>query len=210
MITKVTGILSRVLDEEIRLQVGPWEHQVLVPECVRRHLQTRLGQEVTLHTCEFFEGNQLSNRLVRRLVGFLSEADLEFYELFCTVEKIGVRKALKAMVRPAREIAEAVQRQDAKWLTTLPGIGTALADQIVTTLKRKVAGLAFGPAGPVEHAPSAAGEVNGTLLEDTYTALLKLGHSPAEARARLEAVVNRGQVVHSVEEMLKLIYKINR
>ena len=32
MITKMTGPLTRVLDDEVRLQVGPFEYQVLVPE----------------------------------------------------------------------------------------------------------------------------------------------------------------------------------
>ena len=50
MITKLTGVLSRVLDEEARVQVGPVEYQVLVPEFVRRQLQTRLGEEITLST----------------------------------------------------------------------------------------------------------------------------------------------------------------
>ena len=36
MITKITGVLNRVLDEEVRLQVGPLEYEVLVPEFVRR------------------------------------------------------------------------------------------------------------------------------------------------------------------------------
>ncbi len=46
MITKITGVLNRVLDEGVRLQVGPLEYEVLVPEFVRRALQTRVGQEV--------------------------------------------------------------------------------------------------------------------------------------------------------------------
>ena len=36
MITKMTGVLNRVLDEEIRLQVQSLEYQVMVPEFVRR------------------------------------------------------------------------------------------------------------------------------------------------------------------------------
>jgi holliday junction DNA helicase RuvA len=207
MITKVTGVLNRVLDEDVRIQVGPWEHQVMVPECVRRQLQTRTGQEVTLHTTEFYEGNQMSNRLVRRLIGFQSEADLEFYELLCTVEKIGVRKALKAMIRPAREIAEAVHRQDAKWLTTLPGIGTALAEQVITTLKRKVTKFVALPPTNGEAGPEPTAVVNGSLLDDAYIALLSLGHNPVEARTRLDAVVSSRQPYQSVEDILTLIYK---
>src|SRR5437868_14054237 len=138
MITKISGVLNRVLDEEIRLQVGPLEYQVLVPEFVRRQLQGRLGQELSLHTSEYLDGNPMQGRVVPRLIGFLHEAELEFFELFCTVDKVGTRKAIKALMRPIKEIADAIQRQDAKWLTSLPGIGPATAEQVVATLRRKV------------------------------------------------------------------------
>src|SRR5262245_38393993 len=104
MITKMTGTLSRVLDEEVRLQSGPFEYQVLVPEFGRRQIQTRTGHDITLHTTEFLEGNQMTGKMVPRRIGFLSELELEFFELFCTVDKIGVRKALKAMGRPIKEM----------------------------------------------------------------------------------------------------------
>src|SRR5262249_1929833 len=108
MITKITGVLNRVLDEEIRLQVGPLEYQVLVGELARRQVQGRLGQELTLHTSHYLDGNPMQGRVVPRLVGFLSEAELDFFDLFCTVDKVGTRKALKALVRPIKEIANAV------------------------------------------------------------------------------------------------------
>src|SRR5207237_5472324 len=59
MITKITGALVRVLDEEVRLAAGALEYAVLVPEFVRRQLQTRLGDEVGLHTSHFLEGKQM-------------------------------------------------------------------------------------------------------------------------------------------------------
>src|SRR5438270_6854117 len=155
MITKINGVINRVLDEEIRLQVGAMEYQVLVPEFVRRILQHRHGEEVSLHTSEYLDGNQAQSRMVPRMIGFLHEIELDFFELFCTVDKVGVRKAMKALVRPIREIADAIQRQDSKWLTSLPGVGPATADQVVATLRRKVTRFAFadtaaanGAAGP--------------------------------------------------------------
>src|SRR5947209_16652033 len=98
----------------------------------------RLGQEIALHTSEYLDGNPMQGRVVPRLLGFLTEAELEFFELFCTVDKVGTRKAIKALVRPVREIANAIQRQDTKWLTTLPGVGAATAEQVIATLRRKV------------------------------------------------------------------------
>jgi len=208
MITKITGLLNRILDEEARLQIGALEYQVLVPEFVRRQVQGQIGQEITFHTCQYHEGNPMQGRVVPRLIGFLTEAELEFFELFCTVDKVGVRKAIKALVRPVREMADAIQRQDAKWLTTLPGIGTATAEQIIATLRRKVTKFALMP-GPQPQAGSqpASAPVDGDLLEDTYQALLGVGHTPTEARSRLDKVLARGRSFKSVEEVLLEIYK---
>src|ERR1700730_2491870 len=148
MITKMTGTVNRVLDDEIRLQVGPLEYQILVPEFIRRILQHKHGEELTLYTSHYLDGNPAHGRMVPRLIGFLAEAEQEFFDLFCTVDKVGVRKAMKAFGRPIKDIADAIQRQDNKWLTTLPGIGAATAEQIVATLRRKVTKFALmAPAG---------------------------------------------------------------
>ncbi|MCI0462432.1 MAG: helix-hairpin-helix domain-containing protein [Gemmataceae bacterium] len=211
MITRITGVLSRVLDEEVRLQIGAMEYQVLVAEFVRRQVQGRVGQEVTLFTSHYLDGNPMQGRVVPRLIGFLHEYELDFFELFCTVDKVGTRKALKALVRPIKEIANAVQRQDAKWLTTLPGIGAATAEQVIATLRRKVTKFALmsapGEEGAADAAAGLATVVDGNLIEDAYQALMSLGHSPAEARDRLDRALRGGRTHGSVEEILTEIYK---
>jgi Holliday junction DNA helicase RuvA len=207
MITRISGMLSRVLEEEVRLQVGSLEYQVLVPEFVRRNLQTKLGQEVSLSTFHYFEGNPMQGKVVPRLIGFLNETEMEFFDLFCTVDKVGTRKALKALVRPIREIANAIQRQDSKWLTTLPGVGAATADQIVSTLKRKVTRYALGSEAAEEGAPQPSAIVAGNVVEDAYQALMTLGHSPMDARSLLDRALTGGRTFGSVEEIITEIYK---
>src|SRR5437764_4481635 len=210
MITAITGALNRVLDEEVRLLVGPFEYAVLVPEFVRRQLQTRLGQEVTLHTSHFLEGNQMSSRYTPRLIGFLTESELEFFDLFCTVDKVGVRKALKALARPVRDIAEAILRQDAKWLTTLPGVGAATADAMIATLRKKVNKFAQMPADDGTGEPRPTAVVEAKVIEDVYHALMSVGHNPVEARSRVDAALASGQKYRTVEEMLVAIYSTKR
>ena len=236
MITKMTGVLSRCRPDEddVRLQVGPFEYQLLVPEAVRRVIQLRTGQEITFHITEYLEGNSSGNRFIPRRVGFLHEHELEFFELFCTVEKIGVKKALKAMAFSVKTIADAISRQDAKWLSSLPGIGPTTAEQIVTTLKRKVTPFivlntppeaAAAPdavveekannkkAKPVKKAepePVATQPLvtaaDGRLIEDVYEALMGLGLNPLEARAKLDELLTCGKPFRSLQEAITLIY----
>jgi Holliday junction DNA helicase RuvA len=125
----------------------------------------------------------------------------------CTVDKVGVRKAMKALVRPVQEIADAIQRQDGKWLSTLPGIGPATADKVIATLRRKVTRFALTGKHPTE-IPGTA--VEGQLLEDAYNALLAVGHSPLEARNRLDKILASGKSFESVQEMLEEIYRQDR
>ncbi len=210
MITKITGTLNRVFDDEARLQVGALEYQVLVPEFVRRVIQGQTGYEITLYTSHYLDGNPMQGRVVPRLIGFSSEAELGFFDLFCTVDKVGTRKALKALVRPIKEIADAIQRQDSKWLTSLPGVGAATAEQIVATLRRKVTKYALMTTPLREGAtPGDASTqvVDGNVMEDSYQALLSVGHSPVEARNRLDKVLATGKTFKGVEEVLVEIYK---
>jgi len=218
MITKMTGLLVRIDDEDVRLQIGPFEYQIQIAEAVRRQLQLKSGEEITMHIAEYFEGNQSGTRFLPRKIGFGTEAELEFFELFCTVEKIGVKKALKAMARSVRDIADAIGRQDAKWLTTLPGIGPAMAEQIVTTLKRKVAKFAHVTGETVEapepvtdksgkkKAADAAPGPTGRVIDEVYQALMALGLSPMEARDRLDKLLQSREPFADVAEAIAKIF----
>ncbi len=206
MLTRITGTLTRILDDRVRLQVGPLEYEVLVSDFVRRKLQSALDQEVTLHTSHYFEGNAMQGRMTPRLVGFLNEAEMEFFELFCTVDKVGVRKALKALVWPIRDIADAIQRQDAETLTALPGIGPSTAEQVVATLRKKVTKFALMRPSADQAAAESTSEAD-QMIQDAYQALLSVGHSSAEARERLEKAVASGKKFESVQDILLQIYK---
>ena len=109
MITKISGKLIRVGDDDLQLAVDSLEYQVLIPEFVRRQLQNRLGESISLHTIEYLEGNPAQGRLVPRIVGFQTIVEREFFELFCSVDGVGVRKALRAMVRPVQEVAASIE-----------------------------------------------------------------------------------------------------
>ena len=55
MITKITGRPLAVSGETLTLAVGAFEYEVLIPEFARRHLQDKIGKEISLNTIEYLE-----------------------------------------------------------------------------------------------------------------------------------------------------------
>jgi Holliday junction DNA helicase RuvA len=202
MITKITGELLRVADDAITLRVGAFEYEVLIPEFVRRRLQLEIGNEVSLHTIDYLEGNPMQGRLTPRLIGFLSEVEQEFFELICSVDGVGVRKALRAMVRPVREVAAAIEDQDARSLSGLPGIGPAMAERMIAKLRRKMPKFALLVAReePLETKQET------DVVRESFEALRAVGHSEADARRLIDNALEGKKKFKDVSELLAAIY----
>jgi Holliday junction DNA helicase RuvA len=203
LITKITGKLVTLNEDVLTLGIDAFEYEVLIPDFSRRQLQGQIGETVRLHTIEYLEGNPMQGRLTPRLIGFLTEVEREFFELFCSVDGVGVKKALRAMVRPVREVAQAIEDQDAKTLSSLPGIGPAMAERIVAKLRRKVPKFALMAA---RDEPTAA-EVETDVVGETYEVLLSLGHSERDARRLVDAVLGQKKKYKDVQDMLQAIYQ---
>jgi len=202
MITRLSGTLERVEPTAVEIAVGPVVHEVLVTELVRRSLQQRLGQPVVLHTLEYLEGNPTRGNLVPRLVGFLSEVEREFFELICEVDGVGVRKALRAIIRPVGEIALASEEQDAKSLAGLPGIGAATAERMIAKLRRRMPKFALLVA---REAPGEA--IAADVLAETFDVLRSLGHSDPDARRLVDLLRGEKKKPKDVQDALETIYR---
>ena len=203
MITKISGKLLSVADEEATLEIGQFEYQVLIPEFSRRQLQPRLGQDVSLFTIHYFDGNPAQGRVTPRLVGFLSEVEREFFELFCSVDGIGAKKALRAMVRPVRDVAVMIEDQDSKGLSTFPGVGAATAERIVAKLRRKMPKFVL----MVSRDQASAEDVAPDVVQETFQVLCSLGHGESDARKLLDAALAGKAKFKDVESLLHAVYQ---
>ena len=208
MITKISGKLLTLSDTTCTLLNEPFEYEIFVTDFTRRALQLKVDEVVTLHTIHYIDGNpQKGGRMTPRLVGFDSAIERQFFEVFCSVPGLGVKKALRALVRPVRDIAHSIEQQDIKALTTMPGIGAAMAEKIVAQLRRKMA--KFALLAKQDLAAQSADSVEHNIADETFQILVSLGHPEAEARRLLEQPLASKKKFKSVEDLLQAVYAVS-
>lgn len=203
MITKISGRVRHVDVDSLNLEVGAIEYEVLIPDLVRRQLASQVDKEVSLFTIEYLEGNPAHGRMTPRIIGFQSEVEREFFDLFCSVDGLGVKKALKSLARPVREIAEAIERGDTTWLASLPGIGNALAERVVAKLRRKVPKFAL----MVSKDAVPESQIEPNVIEEAFFALQAVGHSALDARRMIDAAAATKKKFKDVQELLFAVYQ---
>jgi len=204
LIVTITGKLTHVGETSVTIQSTPFEYEVLVADYTRRQLQSRTGEETRLHTLNYIEGNPQGGRMTPRLIGFLTEPERQFFDLFCSVDGVGVKKALRAMVRPVRELAVMIEEQDTKSLSALPGIGPATSERVIAKLRRKMPRFAL----MVQREEASDVVVGGSqVVSETFDALVTLGHSESDARQLIDDAISSGKKFKDTESLLTAIYQ---
>jgi len=205
MISALTGELFRVDEDRVQVKVGPIRYELLVPAADVPLLQTGVGEEMTFHTIFYLEGDASGGNIEPRLIGFLRPEDKAFFLLFITVKGIGPKKALRALVLPVGEIAQAIESKDAKFLVELPQIGKRMAELIVAELAGKVEEFAV-PTG--RGRVGAVGGRRSPAEDDAIAALMALGERRTDAEHLLDRAkhvnANLRTATEFINEMLRM------
>ena len=204
MIDQIVAPLARISETDAYVEVPPFVYEVQIPDFTRRQLQTRIGETIRLHTIHHLDGNPAQGgRLTPRLIGFLHTIEREFFELFCSVDGVGAKKALRAMVRPVQDVARLIENEDVKALATLPGVGPATADRIVAKLRRKMPKFAL----LVQQELGTEAVDTPDVIEETYQLLITLGHGESEARRLIDTATASGKKFKDVESLVHAVYQ---
>lgn len=204
MIVRLTGTLVEVSEDAVVIERDGVAREVLVPQFAVGELAAHRGQQVTLHTVEFYEGNNASGQLTPRILGFLHKEDRGFFSRFLEVKGIGPRKALKALAQPVRQIASWIETGDAKAMARLPGIGARAAEMIVATLKGKVSDLAVGE---LANANKDVAALSGPQ-RDALEILVAWGDPRTEAQKWIERAAQIHPQIGSADEWVRVAYRV--
>jgi Holliday junction DNA helicase RuvA len=200
MISAITGDLRRVEDDRVHLSCGPVVYEILVPASDITELHASLGEQITFHTIFDIEGDPTRGGLTPRLIGFLRVEDKRFFELFITVKGIGPKRALRALVQPAGQIAQAIESKDTRFLVGLPEIGKRTAEQVVAELAGKVS--EFAIAGPRPLAGHTVGHA------EAIDAAIKLGITRIEAERLLDRAAAADPQNKAAESLLREMLRL--
>ena len=212
MIATLEGRLRRRLEDRVILECGGIGYEVFLPPIALRqieHVTAGPGEKGSeLELVVYYHATRDQPRPV--LIGFTSDLDKEFFEKLITVKDIGPMVAARALAMPVAELAEAIARQDEKFLRGLPGIGPQKAKNIVAQLQSKVAKFALARAGaaaePIDTAPAPV-DADG-LRELVWEIMVKqLGHRPSEASQLITDALRRRPSIMSPEELFDEIYR---
>ncbi len=181
MIGKLKGVIDSYGEDAVILDVGGVGYQV---HCAARTLQSlpAPGEPATLSIETYVREDQI------KLFGFSSDIEREWFRLLQTVQGVGAKVALSVLgtLKPS-ELATAIAMRDKAQVARSPGVGSKVAERIVTELKDKAP--AFADVDPaVVHLAGSLDEKRAPKpVADAVSALVNLGYGQPQAAAAIAA-----------------------
>lgn len=164
MIARLTGKIIQTSSKYVVIDVSGVGYKVY---CTTGFLNSE-GVDATLFIYHYIREDQQS------LYGFLTEAELQLFELLITVNGVGPKAAMAIMSsNSADKITAAIAQSDVSLFKAVSGIGQKVAAKIIVELKNKVGGL-----GDIDLAGLDAGN-------EVVEALESLGYKKPEIAAAL-------------------------
>jgi Holliday junction DNA helicase RuvA len=199
MIGYIEGRLIKKEEDRILLLANQVGYEILLPAMVMESIRgNNINDEIALYI--YYQQTERQPKPV--LIGFNTEEEKDFFQLFISVEDIGPLKAVKALNISITEIANAIESKDAARLTTLKGIGSRTAKKIIATLQGRMEKFALPEAAEA----FSAGYSEGVIKQVMEVLVSQLGHKTADARRMVSEALKRRGGVASAEELFDEIY----
>lgn len=190
MIGRLTGQLLVCEPGQVLIDVGGIGYEVEIPLTTYYALNdaavNRPEAAVILHT------HMVVREDAQLLFGFSSPGERDMFRTLIKVNGIGPKVGLAILSGlDAPALATAVNQNDLKSFTAIPGIGKKTAERLIVELRDKVEKLSIsGSAAPVNMPQDTTG--------DAESALIGLGYKPQEAARAIAQIEDPGDDVESL------------
>jgi Holliday junction DNA helicase RuvA len=143
------------------------------------------------------------------LIGFETQGEKEFFQLFITVDAIGPLKAIKALEVPNSYIARAIEEKDVTFLIGLQGIGKRSAEKIIAALNGKTAKFIVLDDDSMDMRSDNKVVDLIKNIEDQVANVLKeqLGYSDKDSRALIAEALKKNKEISTAEQLFDNVMK---
>lgn len=176
MIARLSGTLLELKTNGVVLDVAGVGYELAIPLGTFSALPPA-GEKAVLHVHTHVREDAI------QLFGFATREEKAVFERLISVSGIGPKVALTVLSGlPLPELVGAIVSQNARLLSTIPGVGKKLAERLGLELKEKLSGFGLGAA---PGAPAAKTSV----VDDAIGALQNLGYKALQAEQAVEKAV---------------------
>lgn len=197
MIATITGVLIKKTPEFSIVDVNGIGMQVLTPLSTF-YVLPEAGEKVFLYT------HLIVREDLIRLFGFMTEPEMQMFEVLIDVNRIGPKLALSILSGiTADDLQKAVLQQDFRVLTSIPGIGKKSAERILFEVRDKLEQL-----GKISAAQPGKMKMNlGQHGSEVVGVLINLGYRQKDAESAVDTVISGHKGSMSVDEMIRKALK---
>lgn len=168
MIAGLLGTIHRVEPDAVIVNVQGVLYRVMTPGRIVSVASDLAGQQE-------FHTHMVVRDDAQLLYGFLTPADLQWFQTLIAVNGVGPKVALAILTTfAADEVFSVIAHEQVDLLTTVPGIGKRTAQRIILDLRGKLPENVDVQVSNVSHTNN-----------DAMEALLSLGYTTAEAKTAL-------------------------
>jgi Holliday junction DNA helicase RuvA len=205
MITQLKGRITALSEDSVTVEINGLYYELMIPSGLHGELREASDKEteIILHTLDYIEAGERNSYHYPRLIGFTRAVDKDFFRLFTTVPGLGIRKGLKSLTLPIREIAAAIETKDADTLIRLPGFGRRLAEKAIAELHGKMARFALSKT---EVPLTSIHKEKADIVADAVDVLVQLQYKLPEAEKRVENALKANPGIKSTEELISAIF----
>ena len=229
MISKITGILSYKGTDHVLIDVHGIGYEVFLSESTLAKIPS-IQEKVSIHT------ELLVREDLLQLVGFATRQEREWYRLLTGVQGVGSKAALRILGTLQISILyRSILTGDIATIKAAPGVGSKIAQRIVTELKDKAPSLVALVSEPssdneilkisnvsstkrlqkntdeLEHDLTNSNEhfelVSNELQSEAISALTNLGYASYDAAVAVSEALRDNDNVGKVQALIKLALK---
>ena len=180
MFNSLTGIITAKFPQNLYLQVGGIEWDILIPDSSLQNLPS-VGQEAKIYTWMYHREDAM------KLFGFASNSERSVFFDLTKVDGVGPKAAVKILSSiTASELVETLNNEDMARLEKISGIGKKTAQKMMLALKGTLSLDDSSANGLAKIKPSSA-------WEDVIVALANMGYEKRTCE----------EVIHKLVDELK-------